>query len=74
MLCTVYTGGFVVCTVLCQCLCYRLSDGSCVEQFELSPTPELQCALTKDGSIDNMSELYNIVTNQVIAFFYSCLL
>lgn len=32
-----------------------------MEQFELSPTPELQCALTKDGSLDNMSELCAII-------------
>lgn len=41
---------------LCQCFCYRLTDGSCVDQTELNPTPELQCALTKDGTLDNMSE------------------
>lgn len=47
---------------LCQCFCYRLTDGSCVEQTELNPTSELQCALTKDGTLDNMSKLVTMVT------------
>ena len=53
-----------VIAALCQCFCYRLTDGSCVEQTELNPTSELQCALTKDGTLDDMSKLVTMVTQQ----------